>query len=63
MADYLSTFYFFNDGKVIELMHYSYNRGDAERAMLSYYGKSYSDISRVDNVAAFIHDKFDGRNY
>lgn len=63
MADYLSTFYFFKDGIVIELMHYSYNHSDAERAMLSHYGKSYSDISRVDNVAAFIHDKFDGRNY
>ena len=63
MSDYISTFYFFKDGKVIELMHYGSNHSAAERAMLAAYGKSYCDVSRVDNVAAFIHDKFDGRNY
>ena len=61
--DYISTFYFFNDGYVIELMHHSYNLSAAERAMLKAYDRSASEIKRTADVAAFIHDKFDGRNY
>ena len=59
----IETYYFFNDGTVVCLLHYSNNRGAAEQAMLKAYRRTNCDISYTGYRANGAYTIFDGRDY